>query len=91
MSRRFKFGRNWNKYLNVLNEDRIISAEISLKEYLNVKSLNGKTFLDIGAGSGLFSLAARRLGAHVQSFDYDKESVACNKKLKDKYFLNDSH
>ena len=30
--------------------------------------------LDIGSGSGLFSLAARRLGARVHSFDYDTDS-----------------
>jgi len=35
-----------------------------------------KLFLDVGSGSGLFSLAARRLGAKVLSFDYDAESVA---------------
>ena len=31
----------------------------------------------IGCGSGLFRLAARRLGARVESFDYDPQSVAC--------------
>jgi 2-polyprenyl-6-hydroxyphenyl methylase/3-demethylubiquinone-9 3-methyltransferase len=45
--------------------------------------------LDIGSGSGLFSLAARRLGAKVQSFDYDPASVACTRELKARYYAQD--
>ena len=69
--RRFEFGKNWTNFLSRLDETRILEAERSLKQMLELKSLEGKTFLDIGSGSGLFSLAARRLGATVQSFDYD--------------------
>ncbi|MDI7261187.1 MAG: class I SAM-dependent methyltransferase, partial [Thermodesulfobacteriota bacterium] len=49
----------------------------------------GKSFLDIGSGSGLFSLAARRLGARVHSFDYDSLSVVCTMELKRRFFPND--
>ncbi len=49
-------------------------------------SLAGATFLDAGSGSGLSSLAARRLGARVRSFDYDPRSVACTEELKRRYF-----
>ena len=52
---------------------------------LGVEDLKDKTFLDVGCGSGLFSLAARRLGARVYSFDYDPESVACAQELKRRY------
>ena len=41
--------------------------------------------MDIGSGSGLFSLAALRLGATVHSFDYDRQSVACAQELKRRY------
>src|SRR5215213_9811475 len=45
-------------------------------------ALAGRTFLDVGCGSGLFSLAALRLGAaRVHSFDYDDESVAATREL----------
>lgn len=87
---RFEFGDNWSRFLTVLNEQRINLAENSLKQQLNIESLHGKSFLDIGSGSGLFSLAARRLGAHVHSFDYDSKSVACTEELKKRYFNNDS-
>jgi 2-polyprenyl-6-hydroxyphenyl methylase/3-demethylubiquinone-9 3-methyltransferase len=53
---------------------------------LEVDDLRGKRFLDIGSGSGLFSLAARRLGATVHSFDYDTHSVACTTELRQRYF-----
>jgi len=86
---RFKFGRNWKHFLSVLNESRIFEAERSLKEMLEVDHLENKSFLDIGSGSGLFSLVARRLGAKVHSFDYDPLSVACTDELKRRYFFDD--
>ena len=86
---RFRFGANWRGFLKVLNDERIAEAEKSLREFLEVDNLKGRTFLDIGSGSGLFSLAARRLGAEVCSFDTDPESVACTLELKRRYFPND--
>jgi 2-polyprenyl-6-hydroxyphenyl methylase/3-demethylubiquinone-9 3-methyltransferase len=86
---RFRFGTNWARFLSVLTEDRIQSAEGSLRQMLDCKSLAGLSFLDVGTGSGLFSLAARRLGARVHSFDYDPEAVACAADLKRRYFPDD--
>jgi 2-polyprenyl-6-hydroxyphenyl methylase/3-demethylubiquinone-9 3-methyltransferase len=86
---RFEFGKNWSKFLSLLNERRIAEAEDSLKQMLECEDLNGKSFLDIGSGSGLFSLAARRLGARVQSFDYDPHSVACTAELRRRFFPED--
>lgn len=87
---RFQFGDNWMRFLEVLDEDRIATAEKSLQQMLGVESLQGKTFLDAGSGSGLFSLAARKLGAKVHSFDYDPQSVACTAELKRRYFADDA-
>jgi 2-polyprenyl-3-methyl-5-hydroxy-6-metoxy-1,4-benzoquinol methylase len=86
---RFEFGKNWAAFLSVLNDERIVVAEASLKRALRVEDLRGKTFLDIGCGSGLLSLAAIRLGANVHSFDYDLQSVGCTAELKRRYFPND--
>src|SRR5690348_7925528 len=86
---RFEFGANWAAFLSRLDEDRIQTAETSLKEMLELDRLDGKTFLDVGSGSGLFSLAARRLGARVTSFDFDQDSVACTSELKRRYFEDD--
>ena len=87
---RFEFGKNWSRFLDVLDEERIVKAEQSLALMLGVKDFCGKRFLDVGSGSGLFSLAARRLGAQVCSFDYDPCSVTCTNELKRRYFPDDN-
>jgi 2-polyprenyl-6-hydroxyphenyl methylase/3-demethylubiquinone-9 3-methyltransferase len=86
---RFEFGRNWARFLSSLNDERIVRAEQSLKKMLEIESLERQRFLDIGSGSGLFSLAARKLGARVHSFDFDPQSVACTLELRRRYFPGD--
>ncbi|KIM05683.1 MAG: methyltransferase type 12 [Sulfurovum sp. AS07-7] len=86
---RFEFGSNWANFLNNLNENQIESAKKELSIWLG--DIKDKTFLDIGSGSGIHSLAARMLGANVYSFDYDKQSFECTKYLKEKYFKNDEN
>jgi SAM-dependent methyltransferase len=56
---------------------------------LGAGRLDGRRFLDLGCGSGLFSLAARRLGARVYSVDFDPHSVACASELRRRYFPDD--
>ena len=86
---RFEFGKNWRRFLGALTDERIAIAEQSLVEYLELPQLDGLRFLDVGSGSGLLSLAARRLGASVTSFDYDPQSVACTAELRRRYFPGD--
>lgn len=86
---RFAFGENWWKFLRTVDGERIAQAESSLREMLGAANLEGRTFIDVGCGSGLFSLAAMRLGAaRVVSFDYDDRSVACCRALKERFFPN---
>src|SRR6478735_3931173 len=86
---RFEFGANWKAFLKTLTNERISEAERSLVEMLSGPPAAGQSFLDIGCGSGLFSLAARRLGYTVHSFDFDRQSVACTLSLKEKFFSHD--
>lgn len=86
---RFRFGNNWKQFLKNLNEERISNARSSLLTMLQVENLEGKSFLDIGSGSGLSSLAAKISGANVFSYDYDIDSVECTKELKKRYFEKD--
>jgi SAM-dependent methyltransferase len=87
--RRFRFGDNWLDFARTLGPDQLTEAERSLRRLLECDSLAGLSFLDIGSGSGLFSLAARKLGARVHSFDFDEESVFCTTQLRERYFAGD--
>jgi 2-polyprenyl-3-methyl-5-hydroxy-6-metoxy-1,4-benzoquinol methylase len=86
---RFEFGENWARFLKHINASRIELAMQSLRNMLATDSLAGKRFVDIGCGSGLFSLAARQLGATVVSLDFDPQSLACTQELRRKYFPDD--
>ena len=86
---RFEFGKNWSRFLTTLDDQRIAEAERAITGMLELPDLTGKRFLDIGSGSGLSSLAARRLGASVHSFDFDPHSVACTTELRRRYFPQD--
>jgi 2-polyprenyl-3-methyl-5-hydroxy-6-metoxy-1,4-benzoquinol methylase len=85
-ARRFEFGENWWSFLNQLDDHRIGEAERSLTWLLDCEHFDRKRFLDVGSGSGLSSLVARRLGADVVSFDYDPQSVKCTAILRERFF-----
>ena len=50
---RFEFGANWASFLSVLDDRRIEEACRSLRTMLEVDSLAGRSFVDVGSGSGL--------------------------------------
>ena len=79
---RFAFGANWRRFLDSIDDRRIAEAQGALTDMLDMADLGGMQFLDIGCGSGLSSLVARRLGARVHAFDYDPASVTCARELK---------
>jgi 2-polyprenyl-6-hydroxyphenyl methylase/3-demethylubiquinone-9 3-methyltransferase len=82
---RFAFGSNWREFIELVDEARIAAAVDSLIGSLGTADLSDRTFLDVGCGSGLFSLAAHRLGARVRSFDFDPESVAATVELRERF------
>lgn len=87
---RFGFGENWSSFLATVDDARIGRSEAALRRMLECDRLDGLRFLDVGSGSGLSSLAARRLGASVHSFDHDLAAVACTRALRDRYCPGDS-
>lgn len=82
---RFNFGANWEEFYAWIDEQRIDVARESLQDLFPNQDFAGKRFVDVGCGSGLFSLAAQRLEADVYSFDYDAVSVACTEQLKEQF------
>jgi 2-polyprenyl-6-hydroxyphenyl methylase/3-demethylubiquinone-9 3-methyltransferase len=85
----FAFGANWARFLTSLSDRQIEEATKAVNALVG-RDLRDQTFLDIGSGSGLSSLAARRLGARVYSFDYDAQSVACTQELRRRFFPGDA-
>jgi len=79
----FSFGKNWQNYLKTLTKEKILIAKKSLKEFWG--NIENRTVIDIGCGSGLFSLSMYLLGAkQISSFDVDPFSVQCTEFLRSK-------
>jgi 2-polyprenyl-6-hydroxyphenyl methylase/3-demethylubiquinone-9 3-methyltransferase len=85
-SRSFAFGKNWQRYIDdYLSSEQLDEAKQSFIDFLGGNKIKGKSFLDVGCGSGLFSLAAYQLGASkVVSFDIDPDSVKCCEYLRER-------
>ncbi len=89
MTTAFGFGANWLKFSADLKAKQVVEAQLSLQRLLGEVSLSGLSLLDVGSGSGLSSLVARKLGARVHSFDFDPNSVACTQALHDQHCPGD--
>ena len=76
--RLFNFGLNWQAFSSQrLDAPRLDAATRSLVSLLQRDTLQGASFLDVGCGSGLFSVAARRLGAaRVMGLDVNPVCIA---------------
>jgi SAM-dependent methyltransferase len=84
MSKRYDFGKNWASFIETsFSADRRNIAKQQLLDFLKKEDLRNLSFLDIGSGSGLHSLAASDAGAaRIHSFDYDEMSVQTTARLK---------
>lgn len=87
--REVEFGKKWTLFLTDLTVPQIYHAEKLLTSRLELERLHQKSFLDVGCGGGLISLAARRLGARVISFDSDPHAIASARELRRRYFPDD--
>jgi SAM-dependent methyltransferase len=84
VSHSFAFGENWASYAGLVDEPRVEQATANLRRL--VGDLAGRTFLDIGCGSGLHALAAARLGAsRIVAIDIDPRSVETARALLSRF------
>jgi len=82
----FAFGKNWAEFAEKVGEAEIGEAERGLQRLIEEKEIIGKSFLDIGCGSGLHALAALRLGARcVEAVDIDADSVATTRAMLERH------
>jgi 2-polyprenyl-6-hydroxyphenyl methylase/3-demethylubiquinone-9 3-methyltransferase len=82
MAERFAFGENWESFARLVDDERVRIAEDELARMLSSRDLAGRSFLDVGCGSGLHALAAHRLGAApIVAVDLDPASVATARAL----------
>ena len=87
----FKFGKNWENYSDKINRKNIMDSLNDLKFLLRkIPFKKGFSFIDIGCGSGVHSIAASKLGFKVTSTDRDKICVKTTKRnyLKFHNFAN---
>ena len=72
----FAFGENWARLARQFDAGRVRDAETCMLRLVGRNSLQGLSFLDIGSGSGLHSLAAVHLCcARLLAIDIDPVSV----------------
>ena len=81
----FSFGSNWANFVRLnFSEERVDIAKRHLMDFMGLRDLKDKYFLDIGCGSGIHSLAALKANAtKVVSLDVDPESVATTNKIRE--------
>jgi 2-polyprenyl-3-methyl-5-hydroxy-6-metoxy-1,4-benzoquinol methylase len=71
----FAFGENWSNYAQSVSVDHLAHAANDLRSLLSESAFKGKRFCDIGCGSGIHSVAAAQMGAHVTAIDIDVNST----------------
>lgn len=82
----FEFGKNWEKLVNQLNDDAVAESTRKMADFTGFSDFKNKTFLDIGCGSGLSSLAAFKLGAKsISSVDIDPQNIKNVEAVKQKF------
>ena len=84
LEKRFTFGKNWSKFVDShFNPERLEGSIRVFQDFTSLQVLSSKTFIDVGCGSGLHSLAAHKMGAKkITSFDFDPKAVDATAKLK---------
>lgn len=88
----FNFGENWEHYSqSVLSQESLESAIKSIQNLLQTQNLEEKSFLDVGCGSGLFSIAASELNAsRIIGIDINPVCIDISNKNSERLIPNSS-
>jgi len=86
----FNFGKNWTNYSKTVEYKDLEVMKKSLTDLVGLENIKDKTFLDIGCGSGLFSIAAKELGAKkVVGIDVLSDSIKSSEENKKRFDVQD--
>lgn len=82
----FDFGSNWDAFSqDKIDAECIAVAARSIQSLLEKDDLNGLSFLDIGCGSGIFTIAAYQLGAsRIVGIDINPKCIAVSERNRDR-------
>ena len=88
----FNFGKNWDEYsLQILDAERLQTAQASLADLLAPTTLTDKTFLDIGCGSGIFTIGAASLSAsEALGIDVNPSCIRVSQQNKERFLESDA-
>ena len=86
----FNFGKNWLNYSKIVKDEDLEIMKKSLINLIGLENIKNKTFLDIGCGSGLFAIAAKKLGAKkVMGIDILSDSIKSSEENKERFNIQD--
>lgn len=86
----FNFGKNWLNYSKTVRDKDLEIMKESLIDLIGLENIENKTFLDIGCGSGLFAIAAKKLGAKkVLGIDILSDSIKSSEENKKRFDVQD--
>ncbi len=82
----FDFGSNWEAFsAKRLDPGKLSAAARSIQLLLKKETLSGLSFLDIGCGAGVFSIAAHHLGAsRVIGTDINPSCISVSEQNRDR-------
>ena len=83
--KRFEFGKNWLDFVQRnYSQETVDTSKKHILQFMRREDLRDMSFLDIGCGSGLHSVAAWQAGASpLYSFDYDPNSVVATRYVQE--------
>lgn len=88
----YEFGQNWAEYAKDISSVHLSKAKEDFARLFDGIDLKGKSFVDIGSGSGVHALSALRLGvSSLTAVDIDRNSNITTGKTLEENWKDDNY